>query len=245
MRQLLAPYFSLKGRSSRREWWMIDLLVIVGFHLNHQLFGLLSRGDGGAVFQKPGQAWFLIAIALGCLSVASIVRRLHDRGKSGWWSLPYLIPGIGQVWCIVECGFLDGQPHANRYGPPTGAVGTYRSLANQLTARLQALGAAVPAPTRAPKVAATAARAEPAATARETRRVSVLAASQRPTVQRGSSLPLPSGRALRMAIAVVALLLGLATMALTGGIPIPTGVVPVGTNPDMSVFRLVGQPAQP
>ena len=48
-----------------------------------------------------------------------------------------------------------------------------------------------------------------------------------------------------MAIAVAALLLGLAAMALTTGIPIPTGIAPVGVNPDVPVFGLGGESGQP
>ena len=257
MRKILAPYFSLKGRSSRREWWIIEILIVLGFRLNEHLFEIMAteggRFDLGA---EAGQTWMMAAATLLWLNIASNVRRLHDRGKSGWWSLFYLIPGIGQLWCFVECGFLKGQPHANRYGPPVGAAGAYQSLADQMTARLQALGAPVPTPSFTPKApaspvplraASAASRAEPAAaTARQTRRVSVLTASQRPTVQRGGGgLPLPSGRTLRMAIAVAALLLGLAAMALTTGIPIPTGIAPVGVNPDVPVFGLGGESGQP
>ena len=248
MRKLLAPYFSLKGRSSRREWWIIEILIVLGFRLNEHLFEIMAK-EGGRfdLGAEAGQTWMTAAATLLWLNIASNVRRLHDRGKSGWWSLIYLIPGIGQLWCFIECGFLKGLPHANRYGPPTGTVGVYQSLADQLRTRLPTLGVAMPTPPQSPT---------PKAAARATRRISILAASQRPavqrpavqrpTVQRGTGgLPLPGGRTLRVAIAVIALLFGLATMALTTGVPIPTGVAPVGINPDVPVFRWGGQPAQP
>jgi uncharacterized membrane protein YhaH (DUF805 family) len=258
MKKLLAPYFSREGRSSRLEWWIIEILVVFGFRLNELVFEAMATGGGrfdlGA---EAGQTWMMAAATLLWLNIASNVRRLHDRGKSGWWSVIYLIPGIGQLWCFIECGFMKGQPHANRYGPPVGDVGVYQSLADRMTARLQALGAGMAAPTSShtPKAAASstpiratpaATPSEPAAAASSTRRVSVLAASQRPTVQRGGSgLLLPSGRTLRMAIAVAALLVGLGAMVLTGGIPIPTGFAPVGDNSYTGVFRSGSPSAQP
>jgi uncharacterized membrane protein YhaH (DUF805 family) len=50
-------------------------------------------------------------------------KRWHDRGKSGWWSLIGLIPPIGGIWILVECGFLKGADGPNRYGEdPRGAI---------------------------------------------------------------------------------------------------------------------------
>jgi uncharacterized membrane protein YhaH (DUF805 family) len=70
------------------------------------------------------------------------VKRLHDRGKSGWWSLAFIfIPGvmdrwserltddsalwwvivlIGSVlaiWGLIEMGFRRGTDGDNDYGP--------------------------------------------------------------------------------------------------------------------------------
>jgi len=28
-----------------------------------------------------------------------------------------LIPVIGGLWTLIECGFLDGTPGSNKYGP--------------------------------------------------------------------------------------------------------------------------------
>jgi uncharacterized membrane protein YhaH (DUF805 family) len=35
-------------------------------------------------------------------------QRLHDRDKSGWWVLITLIPILGDLWLVVECGCLRG-----------------------------------------------------------------------------------------------------------------------------------------
>lgn len=48
-------------------------------------------------------------------SLAVDVKRLHDRGKSGWWLLLLLVPILGFIWWMVELGCLKGQVGANRF----------------------------------------------------------------------------------------------------------------------------------
>ena len=45
------------------------------------------------------------------------IKRFHDRNKSGWWVLIALIPLVGALWIVIECGFLRGTVGDNRYGP--------------------------------------------------------------------------------------------------------------------------------
>jgi len=83
----------------------------------------------------------IVLLALWVSSVAIAIRRLHDRGKSGWWVLvfifvPGLLQGIGSrlgdplpmmilsvaglavsIWALVELGFLRGTQGDNAYGP--------------------------------------------------------------------------------------------------------------------------------
>lgn len=60
-------------------------------------------------------AWlFSIFILIPGLAVS--FRRIHDRGRSAWWLLLYIIPLIG--WLVLFIMFLgDSQPGPNRYGP--------------------------------------------------------------------------------------------------------------------------------
>ena len=54
-------------------------------------------------------------------ALAMTVKRLHDRGRSGWFMLIVLIPLVG-IWLVIEIGFLAGQPHANEYGDPVSSL---------------------------------------------------------------------------------------------------------------------------
>ena len=47
--------------------------------------------------------------------IIAVVRRLHDRNKSGWWLLIVLIPIIGPFWLFVDCGLLPAKEEGNSY----------------------------------------------------------------------------------------------------------------------------------
>ena len=64
--------------------------------------------------RKPVSAFFTGIFALLALIPVVIVyiKRFHDRDKSGWWVLIWLIPIIGAIWLLIELGFLKGNPGA-------------------------------------------------------------------------------------------------------------------------------------
>ena len=49
-------------------------------------------------------------------ALAVLVRRLHDTGKSGWYLLWNLLPGIGTLIVVIRL-LRDGDPGMNTYGP--------------------------------------------------------------------------------------------------------------------------------
>ena len=56
---------------------------------------------------------FVISVWIG---LAVQVKRWHDRNKSGWWALLNLIPVIGQIWILIECGIFRGTKGDNQFG---------------------------------------------------------------------------------------------------------------------------------
>lgn len=76
--------------------------------------------------------WFVYP-ALIYSGACVLSKRLHDRGKSGWWAALILFAlvavwpqpvgffdflfGISLVWAAVELGVMGSEMGANRYGP--------------------------------------------------------------------------------------------------------------------------------
>ncbi len=112
--------FSFKGRIGRQTYWTYQLqIVILAFFA-----GFISIAMGRVNELDPETLQFrslLFPIAISVIIfwplLALQVKRWHDRGKSGWWTLITLIPGIGAAWQLVELGFLEGTYDDNRFGP--------------------------------------------------------------------------------------------------------------------------------
>jgi uncharacterized membrane protein YhaH (DUF805 family) len=113
-------FFSSKGRFSRSQWWVAHIiilpLVIIGF-VPLLLMGPSYRGFGHIIGTLYNTAMVPSCFAL---FIVSNIKRFHDRGKSGWWWILVLVPGLGSIWHIVECGFLAGDEGPNFYGPAPG-----------------------------------------------------------------------------------------------------------------------------
>lgn len=104
---------SFEGRINRGKFWAgVGVLFAVGILANliDVMLGTMSESGFGVVSGIVG----LISLYLG---LALYAKRWHDRDKSGWWSLILLVPIIGWVWWLVECGILEGTKGPNRFGP--------------------------------------------------------------------------------------------------------------------------------
>lgn len=104
-------FFSHEGRITRLAYWLWVLLGIAAFALFGFLAGLAKSGGGVHALVVAAAAF-----AGGYSAVVVQVKRWHDRDKSGWWVLVNLVPVIGPLWGLVECGFLRGTPGRNRFG---------------------------------------------------------------------------------------------------------------------------------
>ena len=137
----IAQFFSFRGRVGRQEYW---LMVIANWVV---LFA------AGTVVVTVGGLGLVVAVPLYGLAMwaalARLVRRLHDRGRSGWWLLlmfgPLLVLSfLGaaasvsdeeaglffkaltlpfSLWILIDLGCLAGRPEPNRFGPPLARPG--------------------------------------------------------------------------------------------------------------------------
>jgi uncharacterized membrane protein YhaH (DUF805 family) len=76
--------------------------------------------------------WFVYPLLIAS-GACVLSKRLHDRGRSGWWAALVLLAMIliwrapnGArillalpviIWSVVELGILSGEQGANRFGP--------------------------------------------------------------------------------------------------------------------------------
>jgi uncharacterized membrane protein YhaH (DUF805 family) len=133
-------YLSFRGRANRQRYWL-TVLALFGLLLAIGLSGLVLRvAPLLSVIVIP--VWLAVIVAV----FANSARRLHDRGKSAWWLvvfvvLPGLLLGFGEamspggagdadgpaalmallslpfsIWGLVEMGFLKGTTGPNKFG---------------------------------------------------------------------------------------------------------------------------------
>ncbi|ESQ78261.1 DUF805 domain-containing protein [Asticcacaulis sp. YBE204] len=109
------------GRISRLGFWAwaitLFLLISVIAFLNNALWANSLPTSFESLRAQPVGPWLVLALPLLWIGFCLLAKRWHDRGKSGWWSLVALIPVVGQLWALVECGFMAGQRGTNRFGP--------------------------------------------------------------------------------------------------------------------------------
>jgi uncharacterized membrane protein YhaH (DUF805 family) len=106
---------SLEGRIPRSTYWLKFILpaVVLGFIAGvlDGVLGLSSPEGYGGVISG------LFGLALIWPSIATGVKRLHDRNQSGWLYLILLIPVIGALFWLINMGIMKGTTGANRFGP--------------------------------------------------------------------------------------------------------------------------------
>lgn len=119
--------FSFDGRLNRAKFWLILIVTDIAMFV---LLGILVAVTGGSMTMGADGSMpamgggvvgnliaLVIVLAAVWIGLAVGVKRYHDRGKSGWWVLIALVPVIGSLWYLIECGFLRGTIGPNAYGP--------------------------------------------------------------------------------------------------------------------------------
>lgn len=106
------------GRARRREYWFIQLFLVLtnlaAAAIDLALMGgdldrFFANGGGGIV----GLLWIVLTIVP---AIGVLVRRLHDTSRSGWWALIGLVPVVGGIILLVFT-VADSTAEENTYGP--------------------------------------------------------------------------------------------------------------------------------
>ena len=110
-------YANFSGRARRKEYWMFALvqtIVMIGLMILDSVLGLDFELQG--ISLGYGYLYLIGLIVHFIPSLAVVVRRLHDVGKSGWFYFIFLIPIIGIIWLLIlYC--TEGQKEDNKWGP--------------------------------------------------------------------------------------------------------------------------------
>ena len=103
--------FSLEGRIGVKRFWLgllsglastVALAMVIGVIL---AVGLIATGAGPQTAEWTTFAGSAIVVVFAVFTqLAVTVKRCHDSGRSGWWSLVTLIPFVGLIWMVIELG---------------------------------------------------------------------------------------------------------------------------------------------
>jgi uncharacterized membrane protein YhaH (DUF805 family) len=129
---LMAVLNRMLGRPPAASLNLTDIFAV----LDPDTFRGLTRAD-----LLPAAAHVVLTPLFAWVFVAGVVKRLHDRDKSGWWTVPFfVVPGLVNqyadrlpstvlpsilgglaallsLWGFIELYCLAGDRWTNRFGP--------------------------------------------------------------------------------------------------------------------------------
>ncbi len=115
-------FASASGRSARTPFWIATALLLA-------VAGAYEAAAGPTL--RLLTFWLIYPVLLAGATCV-LAKRLHDRGRSGWWAALVLFVVVMNwpeprgvravlafpvlVWAFVELGLLSGEQGANRFG---------------------------------------------------------------------------------------------------------------------------------
>jgi len=111
--QALKKYATFSGRARRKEYWFYVLFYVIIIVVLSVIDGIIGMNMGGA---GVGILTGIYILAVFLPTLAVLVRRLHDTGRSGWWFFIQLVPLVG-FFILLYFLVSDSQPGTNAYGP--------------------------------------------------------------------------------------------------------------------------------
>lgn len=110
-------FLNFSGRARRSEYWyffLFNFVVQLLLSRSSLIFDILLPTKMALGLARVLVSIYSLIVFLPALAV--LVRRLHDTGKSGWYLLWNLLPGIGTLIVVIRL-LRDGDPGMNSYGP--------------------------------------------------------------------------------------------------------------------------------
>ena len=111
------------GRSPRKDFWFFLIVFVllffaslgadVSYYRHNEPTGFLIQLQALLGGREPFVPLFLLIFTPPLIAVT--IRRLHDYGRTGWWSLLGLLPVLGWIPLGIMLG-RKGQDGFNRFG---------------------------------------------------------------------------------------------------------------------------------
>ena len=141
MSDVVSTAFAFKGRIGRPRYWGWSSLCLLALFAVFVSVGQTARFTGAGPADVIAGVWAVVGTLLFFAMLVAFlgigVRRLHDRGKAGFWIiLYYAVPlalAVGNdvaestalirmaqaimVWSIIDLGILEGSPADDLVGP--------------------------------------------------------------------------------------------------------------------------------
>jgi uncharacterized membrane protein YhaH (DUF805 family) len=119
--------FSSTGRQGRGAFLALGALLLL------LALGYRTLADDAV----RGWTGWIVYSALLFSTACVLCKRLHDRGRRGWWAFAVVwalmavwpephgvnqvLPALVLLAALVDLGIMPGQPRANRFGPSLAA----------------------------------------------------------------------------------------------------------------------------
>ena len=117
VKHVFSNFATFSGRARRSEYWYFVLFSMIV----SAVLGIFSKQTpteiaGQTVMITQNKLLSLYNLIVFLPSLAVVVRRLHDVGKSGWNYLWIFLPIVGWIMILVWL-CREGQHGDNRFGP--------------------------------------------------------------------------------------------------------------------------------
>ena len=110
--------FSFRGRINRFEFWLAGVIQFICFAVLVIVLNPWVTHNSTAVQIVFLPAGFACMYLYFHSTAAIAVKRVHDCGLSAWHLLYAVIPIVGSLILLFQCGFGKGNDSENPYGAP-------------------------------------------------------------------------------------------------------------------------------
>ncbi|MBX3327359.1 MAG: DUF805 domain-containing protein [Nitrospira sp.] len=105
----LLSWLSWNGRINRGPYLLMNCAAGLFYKAAERVL------NDASVSTFEGALWSMATVAISYLAIVVAIKRAHDRNRSGFFILLFLVPGIN-LWPIVELTFFRGTSGPNRFG---------------------------------------------------------------------------------------------------------------------------------